>query len=256
MNKSKMTFFAVLAAVLLVCAIFIIFYGSSIVVEHEVPIVLPPTPSGDVSGEPGEEYPAGATAEPIHILKVSRENVQTVIAALQRPQSYSAEYDVRLFWSGGESSLLRSVAVREDRVKTILYDADALPAEHFLSVNERTYLWMEGEKTFREVPKGSLAQDDLLQIPTYEDILSADPAGIESAEYRDLDGEACIWVLMQADPSGYSWRYWISLDSGLLIQAEHWKHSDRIYQVRRVSFDRAEPDLTLFRLPNGSVPAP
>lgn len=57
------------------------------------------------------------------------------------------------------------------------------------------------------------------------------------------------------DALGYVEKYWVSVDSGLLVCAEQWKGEELTYRMTSyaVSTDRTLFGLTEFALPDGTV---
>ena len=81
---------------------------------------------------------------------------------------------------------------------------------------------------------------DLTQrVPTYEEVLDLDPDGITRADYVQLDGQNCIYVEFEQEELGYLYRYWIAVDSGLLVAAETQADGDVVYSM--TSRDMSSP---------------
>ncbi|MFR4559848.1 MAG: hypothetical protein ACLT5P_00590 [Flavonifractor plautii] len=93
------------------------------------------------------------------------------------------------------------------------------------------------------------------RIPTYEDVLEMEQDAIAAAGYEEKGGLACIYVETGEDALGYVEKYWVSVDSGLLVCAEQWKGEELTYRMTSyaVSTDRTLFGLTEFALPDGTV---
>ena len=93
------------------------------------------------------------------------------------------------------------------------------------------------------------------RIPTYEDVLELEQDAIAAAGYEEKGGLACIYVETGEDALGYVEKYWVSVDSGLLVCAEQWKGEELTYRMTSyaVSTDRTLFGLTEFALPDGTV---
>lgn len=66
-------------------------------------------------------------------------------------------------------------------------------------------------------------------IPTYEEILALPPETITQADYRTVSDVRCIYVETAEDEWGYTQRYWVSVDTGLLVVAERLYDGEPVY---------------------------
>ena len=69
-------------------------------------------------------------------------------------------------------------------------------------------------------------------------------------DYQDID---CIYAMTEKDADGYSERYWISVDNGLLVAAERLQEETVIYRMEALATVVGIPDTERFTLPNGTV---
>ena len=70
--------------------------------------------------------------------------------------------------------------------------------------------------------------------------------------YRALEELRCIYVETAEDKAGYSLQYWVSVDSGLLVQAEKRLRGELIYRMSAPQVDQTELDASKFALPDGT----
>ncbi len=255
MNKRKMTVFAVLSAVLLTSAIFIIFYSSTIAGENTKPIVLPPAATEGKTGDIAGIYNPVISERPSVVVAVTPDNVKVLVKELQRPESYGADYLIYLFWEGGQTSLKRSVWVLKDMVRVSKFNAAGDIEENVVTYNEKTYIWAASANTYYTGKEGSISADDNAQIPTYENILDVPEEQIVYAGYEDYNSEACIRVTVSLPDSETEIHYWVSLDSGLLIRSEKYNDGSLTYSASLSDLSYAIPDAAIFRLPDGRTPA-
>ena len=96
---------------------------------------------------------------------------------------------------------------------------------------------------------------DLAQhIPTYETVLDADPEQITGTGYDDSRGGIpCIYVEVSAPGGERVDRYWISVESGLLISSETLEGEELLYRMTAYSPIQSCPSGTTFQLPDGTV---
>ena len=120
---------------------------------------------------------------------------------------------------------------------------------------EQTYLWYGygGDAEVVILPAGEFSADAEQSIPTYEDILDLPVEEIALADYRPLDVLTCIYVETTADPAGYATRYWVSVENGLLVQAERLLGEEAVYRMTSLYVDETEYDASRFTLPDGTV---
>ena len=101
-----------------------------------------------------------------------------------------------------------------------------------------------------EPPSAGLAQ----HIPTYETVLDADPEQITGTGYDDSRGGIpCIYVEVSAPGGERVDRYWISVESGLLISSETLEGEELLYRMTAYSPIQSCPSGTTFQLPDGTV---
>lgn len=254
MNKRKMTVIAVLAAVVLTSAIFIIFFISSAAGGNPKPIILPPEQSEGQTGDVGGVFNPDASVDNINPISINRENVSQIIQNLERPISYSAKYNISLYWDGGNTSFQREIYKSGDIKKIIRYNANGIPYENYLTYKQTTCIWDEGSKNYISLNSGDIDVDDDLQIPTYEDILSLSAGEILSASYLDFGSVACIYAEAALEGTDNLRKYWVSMESGLLLKAETYSNGALIYSGEMTLFDTNTPDQLVFILPDGSYP--
>ena len=79
---------------------------------------------------------------------------------------------------------------------------------------------MAARAAFTAPPAGDITPDDEQAIPTYETILDLPVEDIAAADYRSVSDVNCIYVETVQDPEGYTQRYWVSVETGLLVASE------------------------------------
>ena len=126
---------------------------------------------------------------------------------------------------------------------------------HTIADGEKTFVWYNDEERVYEAPAGNISADNEQFIPTYEEILHLPQSEISAADYRELSGVNCVYVETAGDALGYVLRYWVSVDTGLLVSAEKLQNEETIYRMTALSLDQAEPTEEDFILPDGRKPA-
>ena len=232
MERRKRNLLVVLIGIVIVVAM-VSSFGLGLFAPDTAKIVLPtPEVSQQPGGEPGEQ-------SGLVLVDVTPETVQSVIRdTLSRPDRYTRAVTIEDFWGEGESGTTH---------------AD---------------VWVDGgwTKTEAALPSGTVRYSigpadghwaDLggQRIPAYEDVLELEQDAIAAAGYEEKGGLACIYVETGEDALGYVEKYWVSVDSGLLVCAEQWKGEKLTYRMTSyaVSTDRTLFGLTEFALPDGTV---
>ena len=171
-------------------------------------------PEPGASSSSQEGGGSSQSAELFQRVEVTPQTVQSVIRTLERSTSYYWELTVETFWTGGSSAT-----------------SDYLTAP-------------------AEGGSADLAQ----HIPTYEAVLDADPEQITGTGYDDSRGGIpCIYVEVSAPGGERVDRYWISVESGLLISSETLEGEELLYRMTAYSPIQSCPSGTTFQLPDGTV---
>lgn len=247
LDQKSRTRIAVLIAIVMVAAVFGSF-GFRLFSAQPPRIVLP-------SAQPGSETDLPSVPEDDHGLRVdvTVDTVQAVIASLNRASSYYRQLSVQTLWEGGSATT--SVQTWADDGYTFV--RSALPsgqARYTLSAPDDVYYWYGGSSTWLTAPKNSLSADLSQRIPTYEDVLALDKEDISTAGYESFGDHPCIYVETHLDELNYRERYWISVESGLLVAAQTTKADTLVYSVNATApIQTPCPTDSVFVLPNGTV---
>lgn len=209
-------------------------------------LVLPDTDGAQSGQTDGME--AGGTA----VVEVNPSTVQVVVATLARPESYRRTVTIEQFWSGGSSSYEITEAVRDGWTRTDRTMPDGR-VRHTITGPAAAYVWYNSEQSVFAAPAGEVTADNELPIPTYEDLLDLDPALISAADYQAYSNVPCVYAETQAGEG--TLRYWVSVETGLLVAAEKTAGGEIVYRMTALTVDEAEPGDDAFTLPDGSVVA-
>ena len=249
MDSKNRLAIAIAITCLIVVAIFASF-GRSLFFVH--------IPSITLSDASSEEPPASGSSGPEAAdqywqVDVTPETVQSIVATLIRPDSYYRELTVETLWSGGSFS--SSVQYWQDRAWShARQDLASGAVRHDLAGPEEAYYWYEGSSAWNAFPADERSHDLAQHIPTYETVLDADPEQITGTGYDDSRGGIpCIYVEVSAPGGERVDRYWISVESGLLISSETLEGEELLYRMTAYSPIQSCPSGTTFQLPDGTV---
>jgi len=208
-------------------------------------ITLPdPEISGEVST--GDSM----TDSALSVVEIRPETVQAAIATLARPEHYRRTVTVEQFWEGGSGKYDISVIVCEPWTRTDRTMPDGR-VRHTMTGTDLVHIWYNNERSVYTAPVGDISADREQGIPTYEEILDLPVESIILADYRTISEVPCIYV--EAEESDSLLRYWVSVNTGLLVAAEKLEKEETVYRMGSLVIDQTEPKPEEFTLPDGTV---
>jgi len=245
MKKRKVNIVAVSFAVLILLVVALLLRGSLRRSSH---IVLPER----TETAPAESGSQSSGAGALEVVEVTPATVQAVISTLIRSDSYCRSITVDRYWTGGsgETAIFATVAGGWTRTDTTLASGQV---RHAVTNGEITYVWYGDSKTYYTGASGDITADDEQTVPTYESVLKLSPDDISVADYRQLSEVNCIYVETKLDADGYALRYWVSVDTGLLVSAERVESGTIVYRMTSLALSDSSPNTADFTLPDGTV---
>ena len=223
--------------IVLVVMVLILMFSNSL--RRSSHITLPE--EGSSPGQAEDTNASGGDA--LTVIAVTPETVQTAIETLTRPRQYSRVIRVEQLCDGGSGSFETTVTVSGRWTRTDRSQSDG----------EITYIWSGSERSVYSAPAGDITPDDEQAIPTYETILDLPVEDIAAADYRSVSDVNCIYVETVQDPEGYTQRYWVSVETGLLVASERLLEGETIYRMASLTADLSTPSTDRFILPDGTV---
>ena len=247
MEERKRTIFAVIIACVVLVAVLYSF-GLNLFTPH--PNLVLADPNATTSMDVSESAPGNQGGIPV---EVTPQTVQLVVASLTRYESYSRTVAVNYYWGdSGVGSVSAQVWVNDGWTRTDTTLASGA-VEHSILGDGQLWLWYdEGEQVYSG-PAGTMTADLMQRLPTYEDVLELDPEGITGAGYEERGGQPCIYVEFRQPELDYLYRYWVSVNSGLLVAAETEKQGAVVYSM--ASYEVVSPmgeGRNIFSLPDGT----
>lgn len=249
MSRKKMMVFSITGSILLM---FVIIFSLFFLGQTNPPISVLPTyiiPSAGVT-------PDGSDPGEVIILEITADNVQAAIGSLNRPAAYTRTIILDTYLGQGEVSYYVTVWVKNKVCKTSAFRLGSGQTTNTIVAEEYVYIWYGDDYDYRRVKLGQdspeQAADEYQRIPTYEDILSLDKDEIIEASYAELDSEPCIYVKAETGLLGYTYEYYVSARTGLLVLAQTYDGDTLIHSTAAGSPNLSEPSDDVFRLPDGS----
>lgn len=245
-EKSRIKFIVIIALILAAAIV----YSFSVSHFQGTPDVSLAEPEASPNTRPGEQ----ALPEDTVLVEVTPDTVQSVIRTLDRYSSYrrmvTAEY-----LSGGETIGVLTAVVEVDGGWT---RCDVMEqggrAEHTIVGNDMRWLWYDESQDYAELPAGKEAPDLAQRLPTYENVLALDQDDITAAGYELRGDLPCVYVEVFQSELQYRERYWVSVESGLLVAAETIKEGETVYRMNSYQVESPLSDARdSFTLPDGTV---
>lgn len=249
--EEKNRLILVAAITVVIAAAMFTSFGRSLLTTN-LPIVTLPAPEQTQSSQ---SAPGAENSHSMLRVEVTPDTVQNVIASLARSSSYYREVTVETFWESGSSAV--QVQVWVDGGWT--HVRQPLPSgliRHDLIGEEQVFYWYDGESVWCTAPASDISSDLAQRLPTYETVLSLSVNSISAAGYEAKGGIPCIYVEVYGSVAGYQERYWISVDSGLLVAAETiTEEAEVVYRMNALTPIQSLPvsEQGLFCLPDGTV---
>ena len=231
------------AAIVVGAVLFALFYPGR---SPELPAVTLPDTLPLLPEEDVEDFGSLTLAE------VTPETVQAVVATMVRPDSYSRSFLVTHYWEGGSRSYPIQVWIKSGNLRLTMRQPEAGSetdrVKNILYTGGRVSLWYDEDTEHVYYYDGGEALGDLLQmLPTYEDVLALPAEEIADAGYVRRSGSWRIMVSCH-DASGTLTVYYISIETGLLEEAERWEGERLIYSMEAGEADLSAPGDELFTL--------
>ena len=249
--RSNKAVWVVATSVVVAALLLIILFVSQANPDRQDSIVLPagPTdlPQNEVISDGQDNF-----------IKLTTENVATVLQTMARPTSYYQRYSVSVGSEGKQHTktvdlwvnhnILRAEITRNQQVQSILTDGNTL------------YLWYDSTPQYvtLELAKG-VSMEDVVGLPDFDAYLHIQQDQIVEADYLlpENSDVQCIYVSIDKGDRVFS-RYWVSLENGLLYLSDVVENDDQVYAIRQTAFEQmsAEDDRfsAHFLLPDGQDP--
>ena len=206
---------------------------------------------------PGDSLSQNPPQNPMAHVEVTAENVQSVIATLQRPAYYSREISKTRYWAEGERSATQLTEIWSTPEAVRLQRDDG---ENMILTQERYYIWFNGGRYISNPITQVMGEsfdrilDEFQGVPSYETVLDLNRDQIIEAGYTllEIGGETqyVIYVEVRGSQLGYIDRYYISLLSGLLVGMETWDGDVLIYRMETLWLTLERPEENLFLPPS------
>ena len=223
-------FFVVIGAILLSS-----FFGSS-------------NQSPDLPSIPGTQTQSTNTIDYSRV-EINTRNVQSIISAMNRPAEYYTETKSETFFDNTSSVNLRRRWVRDGLSRVDILNSTGTLTMSSIYTNNTVYYWVPGSSRVLKMPRGNFTAENEQMMMDYDTLLKLAPESITDAKLSRISGEQCIYVEAK-NGLGYTEKYWISSQNGLLILGQTLKEDTIIYSVQLVDLNLTRPDDIEFTLPD------
>ena len=218
-----------------------------------VPFPDPPVAS-TVPGAPGPDT--------LDRVEVTSETVQAVISTLARPETYSRYITIETFWENGGHAVYTILSAVDKGVTSLRIISSVGAEKRIIVTPDKLYIWYRGDRVPYIGEKGSAGDetrtaDEWQMLASYEDIMSIDVKDISDAGFTGYNGEDCIYVQYRSALLGYSGKYYISIEFGLVTGAEEYDGTGAlVYKMTAGECTTGTIDPSEFILPDGTDLSP
>ena len=247
--KKRSTTALIAAMFVVVVGIFISFFLSANQNDSYL-ITLPGRGSAeiDTSHDIGE-----SNREQVQTIGVNAENIQAVVASLQRPETYHCQIFTVYYFRDTQATIKSELWKQGDLIRISQFQADGEPAQQTLITRDWVYLWGDGT-TCRRYARQENDMDLYSRIPSYEDLIEMDRSQILTGELRERDGVLCLYAETQDALTGETEQWYILVENGLLLQASGNVEGANTYTSYMTALQLETPSEDLFVLPDGTRP--
>ena len=184
--------------------------------------------------------------------------MKDIIASLQRQESYYRELTFELFSEEGGSepnSTFEIKAWTDDGCTMTTETPSSGLVQHIIVKEGKRYVWYGNDQRYRETPAEEKDRDLAQRVLTYQDVIALPTENIVDAGHDEKNGKYCILVEYTEESVGYLERYWIEVESGLLVAAETRKKEDDrlILRMTETHYEAPISHAIKFMLPDGTV---
>ncbi len=215
-------------------------------------VTLPPPAASSRSETP---MPGGQTNEDIKRLEITADNVQAVIKTMTRAESYTENVTVTSCWADGKAEYKITASVRSGISRLSVSGQWSALTKNVIVTDNNIYIWYGSERSYYTGNIGSKSDpaltDKFEMIPTYEDVLRLNPPDILEAALKQHNNEPCIYVRARSGEYGYTYKYYVSLATGLLAASQVYDGDTLVYAMSADSVNLTVPPDDVFKLPDG-----
>lgn len=236
MKKIKVEWLAAMLVVLVMGVVLLFLLISTLHAgSHEPDIQLPN--SSEVNDESNSQIrpkEPGDHAQRVHITK---RNVQDVVETLERPETYYCRVENVISYQDESRVTSTEQWVLSDQCITKTIDSSLESALCMITQDGSVTIWYEGDDRVLDTGAMAFTDIDLLAgVPTYEDVLELDVERITAADYRNWEGQACVYVETYDPEMSYTMRYYVSVENGLLVHAETYTQGELVYSMNMEAY--------------------
>ena len=248
--KKRSTTALIAAMVVVAAGFFASFFLSLSNQDPEHVIMLPGQGSAVIDTNPAIQE---GNRQLIQTISVDTTNIQSVIASLERPQSYQCHSELTYFYRDTQSTVHNQLWKQDGLARVSQLAADGTAGEQALITQTYVYLW-RGDEAYVRFPVQE-HDDDLYSLaPTYEDILQLDAAHILVGEVREVDGQMCLYVESRDPLTGEQETWYVLVENGLLLYADGSLEGVPTYTFHLTELRLEASEESVFLLPDGTKP--
>lgn len=249
MQSKKSTLLVFGTTAFVIFALFFVFWLSS---RHSgsKPVIQVPSPSHTEPGAPPELALLNDPEEYL-VFDLTPDTVGSILSGMNTPDAYSMTLISSVYADGQRADTQVSVFFQNGTTRLSL--ADRRPQRELLLTQNRTYAWSAESPAISELPIGMFHAAKSAKMPDLQALASCPAERIQSAEFVEYGG---LWTICirHINDHGLTECSYVAIDSGLITHNEVYDGETLILEMTVNALSFAEPEPTLFLLPDGSSP--
>lgn len=240
----------IMAVVIIAVVVLAVLYSFFLNLFAPTPHLELPDPDASQSPDPVAQESGQSVGV---VVEVTPQTVQSLIASLERYESYRRTVVVEYFSAGVSVGTVTAQVWADGGWIRTSAALSSGAVENAVVGDGTLWLWYDRGPKVYAGPADEKSADLTQRLPTYEDVLDLDREAITAAAYEERDGQPCVYV-EAAGPLEVVERFWVSVNSGLLVAAEMEKAGEVVYAMsaRDVVSPLDQMD-GIFVLPNGRL---
>lgn len=245
MQKQRSAFIAAALAVLVVLVLAVGFFFTGMTSDNAQYTVTLPSEMETVNTANTPLSTSNLTT--VQAVTITTDNVQSIIASLARPTSYSCSLSNTLYWGEESGSLLCNRYVREgaERIDTLNSTGTVTGVQ--VIFEDTLWLWQTGDTKAVSAPLGNFSTDTLSMWPDYQTVLDLPAQNLLSVTTTPTADDIQLTVTAVQDDCTVA--YTLSVLTGLLLQADYLQDGTLLRTVVISPPSQDIPSSALFILP-------
>lgn len=213
------------------------------------------TPKTSDKGPGDRQYlptPLDETKSASVLPDITKSNVINVVKSMEKASAYYQEGTVSVI-SGRESLTKQYKTWAKNGIFKCEISGDSGVLNVILTPKS-TYYWKDNSEKYYTGATGTFEVEDIQGIPFVTELYDISEGNIINASLESYLNSAAIYLEVKDPDMGYTEKYWIGAQSGILLKSEIYDGKSEIYSFETVSLTYDVQDDSTFLLPDHTSP--